>query len=77
MGSSRSKPRRNHEHPAHLAKVGSPTNRRWEHRMHMRENFGGHQVRLIPLGLAIVSAAGLIVLTLCSIGRASRANRDR
>jgi hypothetical protein len=64
MGSSRSRPRRGHERPTHLAKVGSPANLEWEHRTHLRESFGGHRVRLILLALAIVSVAGLIVLTL-------------
>lgn len=64
MGSSRSQPRRGHARPTHLDKVGSPANRRWEHRTHLRENFGGHRIRLILLALAIVSVAGIIVFTL-------------
>lgn len=64
MGSSKSRPRQGHEPPTHLAKVGSPANLRWEHGMHLRENFGGHRLRLILLALAIVSVAGFLVLTL-------------
>jgi hypothetical protein len=64
MGSSTSRPRRGHERPSHLAKVGSPANLRWEHRMHLRLNFSGHRVRLFILALAIVSLAGFIVVAL-------------
>jgi hypothetical protein len=64
MGSSTSQPRKGHERPTPLAKVGSPANMRWEHRTHLRENFGGHRLRLLLLALAIVSVAGFIVLTL-------------
>ncbi|MEO6123114.1 MAG: hypothetical protein ABIR32_05350 [Ilumatobacteraceae bacterium] len=64
MGSSTSKPREGHEHPGHMVKVGSLENRRWEHRMHMRESFGGHWARLFLLALAVVAVAGFIVVSL-------------
>lgn len=55
MGSSTSKPRKGHEHPKHLPKVGTPANRKWEHEGRQQQVFGGAS------GTALVIVAILVV----------------
>ncbi len=59
IGSSKSKPRKGHEHPQHLPKVGTPNERAWAHQEHEREVFGGGWVRI---GLAILVIMGMVGL---------------
>ena len=64
MGSSTSKPRKGHEKPKHLPKVGSPENLEWRHEGEKRDAFGSGGVRIaiaVLVGLAII---GLLYLTL-------------
>lgn len=64
MGSSTSKPRKGHEHPHHLPKVGSPANQQWEHKEHRANLFGTGLKLFLMLGLVIALVAGLLILTL-------------
>jgi hypothetical protein len=64
MGSSTSKPRKGHEHPQHLPKVGSPSNEKWEHETHKQVVFGSTLGMVIIGVLAVLAVAGLLVLTL-------------
>ncbi|MGA7756263.1 MAG: hypothetical protein WBL31_03420 [Ilumatobacteraceae bacterium] len=64
MGSSTSKPRKGHEKPKHLPKVGSPANEQWEHETHKAVEFGSTG-KMIAIGLiGILAVFGLLVLTL-------------
>ena len=64
MGSSTSKPRKGHEHPQHLPKVGSPANEEWEHETHKKVDFGGN-IGLIFLSVALIGTiAGLLIINL-------------
>ena len=64
VGSSTSKPRKGHEKPKHLPKVGTPTNEDWEHDTHQSVVFGstGKMVAMGVIGVLVV--IGLLVLTL-------------
>lgn len=64
MGSSSSKPRKGHEKPKHLPKVGSPANQQWEHETHKGVDFGstGKMVAAGVIGILVV--IGLLLLTL-------------
>ena len=64
MGSSTSKPRKGHEHPQHLPKVGSPANEEWEHEAHWREHFGSPVAKALFLVVFVGVLIGLLVLTL-------------
>jgi hypothetical protein len=64
MGSSNAKPRKGHEHPQHLPKVGSPANQEWEHKTHKKVDFGG-TIGLIFIGVLVIGAiAGLLIINL-------------
>lgn len=56
MGSNTSKPRKGHEHPQHLPKVGTPANRAWEHEGRQRQVFGGSS------GIALIVAAVVVLM---------------
>lgn len=58
------RPRKSRKRAPHLAKVGSPANQRWEHRIRVRQIFGPPNIRMIVVILAIVSLAGVILVTL-------------
>lgn len=64
MGSSSSKPRKGHEKPKHLPKVGTPANEQWEHETHESALFGstGKMVAAGIIGILVV--IGLLLLTL-------------
>ncbi len=47
MGRSTSKPRKGHEHPKHLPKVGTPENLAWEHDGQRRRVFGTGKVAVV------------------------------
>jgi hypothetical protein len=73
MGSKGSKPRKGHEHPQHLAKVGTKTeNQRLQHaeREAVLDNMGAHTpVARIVMGvvlvlLAVAAIGGLLALTI-------------
>jgi hypothetical protein len=73
MGSKGSKPRKGHEHPQHLAKVGTKTeNLRLQHaeREAVTDNFGAHSpVARILLGVVLVllvlaAIGGLLAITI-------------
>jgi len=64
MGSSTSQPRKGHEHPHHLPKVGSPANMEWEHKEHRANVFGTGMKLVLSLAVMIAVVAGLLVLTL-------------
>lgn len=64
MGSSSSKPRKGHEKPKHLPKVGSPANEQWEHSEH-KENVFGSGAKMLAIGIiGILAVVGLLILTL-------------
>ncbi len=64
MGSSKSKPRKGHDHPQHLPKVGSPANQQWEHETHKKVDFGS-TIGLIFIGVLVIGAiAGLLIINL-------------
>jgi hypothetical protein len=64
VGSSSSKPRKGHEKPKHLPKVGTPANEQWEHETHESVMFGstGKMVAAGVIGVLVV--IGLLLLTL-------------
>ncbi len=65
MGSSTSKPRKGHEKPSHLPKVGTPANMAWEHENHERRIFGSSPVVAALIGILIVAVViGLLIITL-------------
>jgi hypothetical protein len=64
MGSSTSKPRRGHEKPTHLAKVGSPQSDAWAHETRLRRVFGPTWLRTVIAIIAIAAILGLIILTI-------------
>jgi len=64
MGSSRSKPRKGHEKPKHLPKVGSPANQQWEHEMHRKVVFGSTAGMFFIGAILILAVFGLLLLTL-------------
>ncbi len=64
MGSSTSKPRKGHEKPRHLPKVGSPANQQWEHETHKSDNFGS-PAKMAAIAIAgVLALVGLLILTL-------------
>ena len=63
MGSSTSKPRKGHEKPKHLPKVGSPANQQWEHETHTKVDFGTTAKMIVILGFGLLAVIGLLVLT--------------
>jgi hypothetical protein len=64
VGSSSSKPRKGHEKPKHLPKVGTPANEQWEHETHASAMFGS-RARMVAIGLvAVLAVIGLLILTL-------------
>jgi len=64
MGSSTSKPRKGHEKPKHLPKVGTPANQAWEHEGRVKQVFG--PTWLAPLlGIMVVLAIiGLVIIAI-------------
>jgi len=64
MGSSRSKPRKGHEQQHHLAKVGTPANRAWEHEEHRTQQFGSNTRTALIAVFLVLGLIGLLVLTL-------------
>ncbi len=64
MGSSSSKPRKGHEKPKHLPKVGSPANQEWEHETHKSVVFGSTAMMVVIGVIVIFAVFGLLVLTL-------------
>ncbi len=64
MGSSSSKPRKGHEKPKHLPKVGTPANQEWEHETHKSVEFGSTG-KMVAIGIiGILAVIGLLLLTL-------------
>ena len=64
MGSSTSKPRKGHEKPKHLPKVGTPANQEWEHETHESVVFGS-PAKMVAIGIVgILTVIGLLLLTL-------------
>lgn len=63
MGSSRSKPRKGHEKPHHLPKVGTPENREWEHEGRVRQVFGPPWLAPVLGAFVVLAILGLILLT--------------
>ncbi|HUS44180.1 MAG TPA: hypothetical protein VMY16_16070 [Ilumatobacteraceae bacterium] len=64
MGSSGSTPRKGHEKPKHLPKVGSPANQQWEHETHKSLDFGSTG-KMVAIGLiGILAVIGVLVITL-------------
>jgi hypothetical protein len=64
MGSKTSKPRKGHEHPQHLPKVGSPANLKWEHETHQKVVFGSTLGMVIIAIVVVLAVIGLLLLTL-------------
>jgi hypothetical protein len=64
MGSSTSKPRKGHEHPQHLPKVGSKANLKWEHETHKQVVFGSTLGMVIIALVVVLAVIGLLILTL-------------
>jgi hypothetical protein len=62
MGSSKSKPRKGHEHPKHLPKVGTATERAWEHEERERAVFGSGGARIALAILVVLAIVGLVFL---------------
>lgn len=64
MGSSSSKPRKGHEKPKHLAKVGSPANQQWEHEEHSSRMFGSTTKVVVITGVGLAALIGWLILSL-------------
>jgi hypothetical protein len=64
MGSSTSQPRKGHEHPHHLPKVGSPDNMEWEHKEHRANVFGTGAKLIVSLLVMMVVVTGFLIITL-------------
>jgi len=64
LGSSTSKPRKGHEQPKHLAKVGSPANEQWEHETHKSVMFGSTGKMAAIAIVGVLAVIGLLILTL-------------
>ena len=64
MGSSSSKPRKGHDKPHHLPKVGTPANQEWEHETHEKVSFGSPAMMAVIAVVGILVVIGLLVLTL-------------
>jgi hypothetical protein len=64
VGSSSSKPRKGHEKPKHLPKVGTPANEQWEHNEHEANVFGSG-AKMVAIGIiGILAVIGVLILTL-------------
>ncbi|WP_426571560.1 hypothetical protein [Aquihabitans sp. McL0605] len=66
MGSSKSKPRKGHQNPQHLPKVGTPQNLEWRHEGERKDAFGvfgGKWTAIIIAVLVVAAAIGLIFIT--------------
>ena len=64
MGSSSSKPRKGHEHPKHLPKVGTPANEQWEEHEHKENVFGSGAKMLSIAIIGMIAVIGVLILTL-------------
>ena len=64
MGSSTSKPRKGHEKPNPLPKVGSPANEQWEHSEHKSNVFGSGAKMAVIGVIGIFAVIGLLILNL-------------
>jgi hypothetical protein len=64
VGSSSSKPRKGHEKPKHLPKVGTPANQQWEHEAHKSEVFGSTSRMIVIAIVAVLAVIGVLFLTL-------------
>jgi len=64
VGSSSSRPRKGHEKPRHLPKVGSPENLEWEHESHRSVVFGSTTKAVVIGGILLVTLVALLLLTL-------------
>jgi hypothetical protein len=64
VGSSSSKPRKGHEKPKHLPKVGSAANEEWEHETHKSVEFGSTAKMIVIFAVGILAVVGLLILTL-------------
>ena len=64
MGSNKSKPRKGHEKPKHLPKVGTPENLEWRHQGEMRDAFGPPWLGWV-IGIVLIGAlVGWLFLTM-------------
>ena len=64
MGRSTSKPRKGHEKPRHLPKVGSPANQQWEHETHKAVSFG-FPAKMAGIAIVgVLALIGVLILTL-------------
>lgn len=63
MGSSTSKPRKGHEKPKHLPKVGSPANEQWEHETHKSVQFGSGAMMAVIAVVLVLGMVGWLILT--------------
>jgi hypothetical protein len=67
MGSSKSKPRKGHEKPKHLPKVGTPENLEWRHQGERDDAFrvfGGKTGAIVVAVLVALALVGLILINL-------------
>ncbi len=64
VGSSTSKPRKGHEKPKHLPKVGSPANEQWEHETHTAVSFGSPAKMATIAIVGVLALIGVLILTL-------------
>lgn len=64
VGSSTSKPRKGHEKPKHLPKVGSPANQEWEHETHKAVQFGSGAKMAVIAVVLVIAMVGWLVLTI-------------
>jgi hypothetical protein len=62
IGSSKSKPRKGQQHPKHLPKVGTATERAWKQKKREREHFGSGWLRIALAILVVVAIIGLVFL---------------
>ncbi len=62
MGSSTSKPRKGHEHPKHLPKVGTPENRAWHYRTRYNQVFGSTPWRVLVIAFVVLALISLTLL---------------
>ena len=66
MGSSTSKPRKRHQKPKHLPKVGTPENLEWRHEGARQDAFGvfgSKWTAIVILVLVACAIVGLIFIT--------------
>lgn len=67
MGSSTSKPRKGHEKPKHLPKVGTPENLEWRHKGERQDAFGVFGGRTGMIVIAVLVALALIGLVVINL----------